>query len=612
MIRCASLLPLLLLLCLWTAPAHAQDIKYDSFARLPVQHQGRVKPLDSFARQHLSAFAGRDSLPGMNADAWLAETLFDPAQALQRPLFRILHPHLLGLPEREQRRYSYAELLPALQAKQDVIGQLLDKDPKTWTEDQAELMRLQESALIYGQMLRSFSFVLPLNISVPGTLAKDWKIDPEKPFTLQDARKFLPDLEKKIAALVRNRGEYPAAYNDAEKDLAYFGFQIRALEQFGGDNVLLRLIPGAWDEGGAWYSPWALGDSGQSSAKGEAYLSLWRDMAQAYVKGDSAAWDKAVDEALAQAGGFSNQPSLRTEIIYNAAHPFTLSLALYLAAFLFHVLRQAGTRFIPARAALCCLILGAAIHFAGIAARVFILSRPPVGTLYESVIFVACACVIACVFLEIRRRDSLGLIAGALSGILLLFTAQGFAEDDTLKMLVAVLNTNFWLATHVLCITLGYAWCILVSILAHIWLAGHALDKKVENLLLPVKIITIVALLFTALGTMLGGIWADQSWGRFWGWDPKENGALLIVLWILWMLHGQYSGHLNRRRGMMAVAALSPIVAIAWFGVNLLNVGLHSYGFITGVAASLGAFVTAEIFLIGGMGYFAAKKDRVA
>lgn len=610
--RAAFLLPLLFLLSFWAAPVQAQDVKYDSFARLPVQHQGRVKPLDSFARQHLSTFAGRDSLPGMGADAWLAETLFDPAQALQRPLFRIFHPHLLGLPEREQRRYSYAELLPALQAKQEVIGRLVDEDPKNWTEDQAELMRLQESALIYGQMLRSFSFILPLNISVPEALAKDWKIDPEKPFTLQDTRKFLPDLEKKITALVRKKGEDPASYTEAEKDLAYFGFQVRTLEQFGGGNVLLRLIPGAWDEGGAWYSPWALGDSGQSSAKGEAYLSLWRDMAQAYVKGDGAGWDKAVDEALAQSATFSNPVRLRTENIYNAVHPFTLALALYLAAFLFYVLRQTGARFIPERTALCFLAAGACVHFAGIAARVFILSRPPVGTLYESVIFVACACVIACVFLEIRRRDALGLVAGALSGILLLFVAQGFAEDDTLKMLVAVLNTNFWLATHVLCITLGYAWCILVSILAHIWLAGHALNKKTENLLMPIKILTIVALLFTALGTMLGGIWADQSWGRFWGWDPKENGALLIVLWILWVLHGQYSGHLTRRRGMMAVAALSPIVAIAWFGVNLLNVGLHSYGFITGVAAALGAFVAAEILLIGGMGYFAAKKDIAA
>ena len=83
---------------------------------------------------------------------------------------------------------------------------------------------------------------------------------------------------------------------------------------------------------------------------------------------------------------------------------------------------------------------------------------------------------------------------------------------------------------------------------------------------------------FATAGTLLGGIWADQCWGRFWGWDPKENGALLVVLWYAAILHGWRGGHL-RRRGLMAMALLgNALTAFSWFGINMLGVGLHSYG----------------------------------
>jgi cytochrome c biogenesis factor len=156
-----------------------------------------------------------------------------------------------------------------------------------------------------------------------------------------------------------------------------------------------------------------------------------------------------------------------------------------------------------------------------------------------------------------------------------------------------------------LCITAGYGWCLIVSVLAHVWLVQGARGLNNDHLMKPIKIFTLLSLLFTAVGTILGGIWADQSWGRFWGWDPKENGALLIVLWIVWILHGQISGHIKKHFAMAALAALSIIVSIAWFGVNLLNVGLHSYGFISGMAYSLGGFIAFELMLIGVLLYLA-------
>ena len=107
---------------------------------------------------------------------------------------------------------------------------------------------------------------------------------------------------------------------------------------------------------------------------------------------------------------------------------------------------------------------------------------------------------------------------------------------------------------------------------------------------------TLIALFFTTFGTILGGIWGDQSWGRFWGWDPKENGALLIVMWLLMMIHMKVSGLVQAKGFALGMVILNICVALAWFGVNLLNVGLHSYGFTDGVALNLFIFVLIELF----------------
>ena len=111
----------------------------------------------------------------------------------------------------------------------------------------------------------------------------------------------------------------------------------------------------------------------------------------------------------------------------------------------------------------------------------------------------------------------------------------------------------------------------------------------------------IFALLFTAVGTMLGGVWADQSWGRFWGWDPKENGALWIVLWLIWLLHGRLAGQLAPLGFAAGLALVNIVVALAWFGVNLLSVGLHSYGFTDTAAYGLLIFCIAELLIIAAL-----------
>ena len=121
---------------------------------------------------------------------------------------------------------------------------------------------------------------------------------------------------------------------------------------------------------------------------------------------------------------------------------------------------------------------------------------------------------------------------------------------------------------------------------------GKALAKMVYA-------IVCFATLFSFTGTVLGGIWADQSWGRFWGWDPKENGALLIVLWNAMILHARWGG-MVRERGLMNMAVFGNIMtSFSWFGVNMLGIGLHSYGFMDAAFKWLMLFVASQLVIIG-------------
>ena len=113
--------------------------------------------------------------------------------------------------------------------------------------------------------------------------------------------------------------------------------------------------------------------------------------------------------------------------------------------------------------------------------------------------------------------------------------------------------------------------------------------------------------MFSFVGTILGGIWADQSWGRFWGWDPKENGALLIVIWNAMILHARWGGMI-RERGLMVMAIFGNIVTSwSWFGTNMLGIGLHFYGFTDSGFRWLMIFIVSQIIVML-VGVFAGRK----
>jgi ABC-type transport system involved in cytochrome c biogenesis permease subunit len=247
------------------------------------------------------------------------------------------------------------------------------------------------------------------------------------------------------------------------------------------------------------------------------------------------------------------------------------------------------------------MIGGLSLHAVGLLMRMMILERAPVSTLYESVIFVGFICVLLSMIYEILARNTLGILGASVAGSLLHFIGFSYAADgDSMGMLVAVLNSNFWLSTHVVTITIGYGCSFVSGVMAHFYLLQRFFrpgKKEVASRLFKTLLtLCTISLFFTTLGTILGGIWADQSWGRFWGWDPKENGAMLIVLWLLMLLHGRFSGHLRETGFAGGLALTNIVVALAWFGVNLLNVGLHSYGFTESIAMKLMAFCAFEIF----------------
>jgi ABC-type transport system involved in cytochrome c biogenesis permease subunit len=195
-------------------------------------------------------------------------------------------------------------------------------------------------------------------------------------------------------------------------------------------------------------------------------------------------------------------------------------------------------------------------------------------------------------------------VAAALGGVSLII-AHHLATEDTLSVLQAVLDTNFWLATHVTCITLGYTATFLAGAIAIAFiLAGLATPALSYPTVLRALYgmmygVVCFAILFSFTGTVLGGLWADVSWGRFWGWDPKENGALLIVLVNAIALHARWGG-LVKQRGFAVLCILGNIVtAWSWFATNQLGIGLHSYGRMEGATFWLSVFWLSQLGLIG-------------
>jgi len=607
--RALSRLGLTVMLALAALPALAQELDYAALGQLPILEDGRVKPLDTFARNLRVKLAGQAQVQGITATHWLAATLFDPADASQMPTFKVGNAHLraaLKLPERADKTYALSELAMGMAATADQAAEIIKKDPKTLSRDENDLIKLHEHVLAYNQLLQGLSLVLPLPAPAPSSFALS---DP----TYLQAQRFEPDLLAQVRAfLTPELIDNPERLTADQQQQAAFLAALQQLRQGGEHNQMLRVIPLNWQQSADWLAPWQVVISGKSSPITQDLITKWQAAASAYRAKDPAAWRSALSAlqiaTLAAQSDTTLPARLQLEVLFNQLHLFDVAALTFVLAAL---LCLPGLRKrLPARCSWLVLALGSMALTAALACRVLILQRPPVGTLYESMLFVGL--IVAFTALMATRRTQLpALIAGgALLPTALLLLAPFVQQDgETLTMLSAVLNTNFWLTIHVLCITAGYGACLATAVLAYYMLATHGTRHDQSARLPLLHKLSLVALLLTAVGTLLGGVWADQSWGRFWGWDPKENGALIIVLWLIWIHHSHLAGQIKPLTYMAGMAALAIVVAQAWFGVNLLSTGLHSYGFIEGIAAALFGFTALNLLAIAVLWILARKRN---
>ena len=512
---------------------------------IPLQDEGRIKPLDTFARNHLLAFYGKRSIKelDMGATDWIINLILNPENGRDQKIFNIRNPEVassLFLDWTNEHKYSFNQITPGLSEQSSMLEMIDQKDASDRTVYEKQLYEISRNILRFEEIsyLKALKFIPPSNNSESG----EWL----SPFDF--ILKGIPANENQ-EAILNSLQMYLAnrlAGNDLEMSSALNRYEM-ALSTFQGINV-------------------------------------------------------KVD-------------NLKKETWMNRVNLFYISLGLYLLSFIFLSISWMIKPILLNRVAYLLLISGTVIHGYGIFLRMQIMERPPVTTLYESVIFVSLIIMALAVLLEYFRKDGLGIFVGSVSGSVLHYVGFSYAADgDTLGMLVAVLNSNFWLATHVTTITIGYGASLMAGCVGHLYLiqeirgVNSASLKSIFNNLFG---ITLLALFFTLFGTILGGIWADQSWGRFWGWDPKENGALLIVLWQLMMIHMRLSGLAKPKEFALGMALNNIIVALAWFGVNLLQVGLHSYGFDDGVARNLFMFIGFEIIFCLGTYYWPSLRVKL-
>jgi ABC-type transport system involved in cytochrome c biogenesis permease subunit len=295
---------------------------------------------------------------------------------------------------------------------------------------------------------------------------------------------------------------------------------------------------------------------------------------------------------------------LRLEVFLNRTNPLVWAMAAYVVTMVLAALGWAFQGRRLSRVVFVGLVMGAVIQTVTIGLRMWLSGRPPVTNLYTSAIFVGWVSVLLSIWIERRYRGGIGAFVGAAVGFCTLIVAHHLAlQGDTMEMMQAVLDSNFWLSTHVVTICIGYGATFFAGALGVVYILRGVLDRgfseDTQKQMATMVYGTICfALLFSFVGTVLGGIWADQSWGRFWGWDPKENGALLIVLWNAVILHARMAGYI-RHRGLMMMAVFGNIItSFSWFGVNLLGIGLHSYGFMEKGFVWLSVFVFSQLLIM--------------
>jgi ABC-type transport system involved in cytochrome c biogenesis permease subunit len=576
-------------------PRESSAFDLAGFGRLPILANGRLKPLDTVARNSLLLFQGRQTVvtPAgvkVSPTEWLLDVYFHSDAADRYRTFEVVHPDLLALLDLKaedgdgKKRFSYLEIskkIPELERQARLAGPI---ESAVRTPFQKSVMQLY-GALVQYQRLKH-------TLAPPTT--EDFLAE------LQRFQKLIPT---GVAAVRAKQAGQP---HDEATAKAMIELGQRYL--FMSETTNFLAIPPTPEvaEDTAWQTTGQSLLSAFQRGSVDSSVLAYAGLGYAWRQRQPEQFNKLVELYHAQiAKRFAAQLTKSdTEARFNAAAPFYSSMSLYVGALLIAIFSWLKWPEILGRSSFYLIILAWLATTAGIATRMWIEGRPPVTNLYSSALFVGWGSVGLCLILEAIFKNAIGSVAAGLTGFATLLIAHHLSlSGDTLEMMRAVLDSNFWLATHVVIVTIGYSATFLAGFLAIIYILRggftRSLDKaSAEALVRMVYGIICFGTLFSFVGTVLGGIWADQSWGRFWGWDPKENGALIIVLWNALILHARWGG-LIKARGLMALAVFGNVVTSwSWFGTNMLGVGLHSYGFTDSAFMALTMFVASQLALI--------------
>jgi ABC-type transport system involved in cytochrome c biogenesis permease subunit len=414
-----------------------------------------------------------------------------------------------------------------------------------------------------------------------------------------------PLLKAAEAAQEKARADEDAVLTPLEREsLDLYANLVLMQEVFEGSA--LRVVPGA-DEHAEWTSFAAVlasSDPSLKAAAGEARLLL--DRHAAGDRAGTAAAARGLARELGRRGPTASAADLRRELQYNRVKPFRIAWMLSLLAFLALLASFPLASRVAAGAGTALLVAVFALESWGMAVRTLVSGRAPVTNMYETIVFVSWGAILFALAFELAYRVRyFAASAAGLSVLMLLLADNVPIFDGSIQPLVPVLRDNFWLTTHVITIMLGYAAFFLGVALGHLNLGLYFFAPGRRELLRRLSLFLYRTLqlgtLFLAAGTLLGGVWASYSWGRFWGWDPKETWALIATLVYLAILHGRFIGWIQEFG--LAVGSLvgGLSVLMAWYGVNfILGTGLHSYGFGSGGTGYVAGFVGFELAVIAG------------
>jgi len=538
--------------------------------------------------------AGEDSLSKPQEQMYALTRLLQKYHALKNPF-------ILSDEERKSSRFLDFETFFYTNSEEYIMGQLQQAG-----NDKIKVIAILDGKIVSDAILKAsindlgeFSSIV-LN---PTKGSKEWSSIGERFAKIAKPRYEAYKVYAKLVAELQEKFGKPTAENSNDFFAAYFPiFQsyTTAVNQYKyPENLKSELI-----------------------ALDKLQIALSSDESSAHLKAIQsfkAIYENDID--FGDVGG-----SIKGEILLNKMSYFNNGIAFLLLAgvLLIAMCLCIGTK--ASRILYWCVFslvtFACLFTIAGIIHRSWIMDRSPIGTLYDTMPFIVGAGLLLLIFIELLHKKAVMLGVSICFGVFILFLAKSYEVSDArdqMDPLRAVLKSNFWLSTHVVMITLGYMGGIVAACISHFYIIGRAfgvVTTKESRVYLSKIVYGMVAftLLFSLIGTILGGIWGAESWGRFWGWDPKENGALMIVIWMLVILHARLGGYI-KEAGLHVCSVFGfPVIVFSWWHVNFLGVGLHNYGFTSADAMqAIWTFYIMEflIMLVGiVVGCLALEKKR--